>query len=146
MRAKQLLLLSLICFMSCKPPTPAEQLDSILSWIGTARMAGQAWLRHTTPDTYTRQTLELSAQTVGRIAKDLLAVPRPRTDSAALDSVLTRIRDRIARMAALVAAKNAPGFARELDALRADQAIIKELRAGRIHFVARAPSTIEAQR
>ncbi len=126
MRAKRLLFLSLILYTACKPPTPAEQMDSILSWIGTAGMAGEAWLRRTTPDTYTRQTLELSNETLGQISNDLLESSPPSIDTAALDSVLTRSRGRIARMAVLISAKNAPDFARELDSLRADQKIVKQ--------------------
>jgi hypothetical protein len=127
MRAKRLLLLALILAAACKPPTPAEQMNSVLSWIGTAGMAGEAWLRHTTPDTYARETLELSQETLGNISNDLLESPPPATYAAAIDSVLTRSRGRIARMAALIAAKNAPDFARELDSLRADQRIVKRL-------------------
>jgi hypothetical protein len=124
---KRLLLVSLILAAACKPPTPAEQMDSVLSWIGTAGMAGDAWLRHTTPDAYTRQTLELSARTLEQTSKDLLKSPPPAVDTAALDSALTRSSTRIARMAALIAAKNAPGFSRQLDSLRADQKAIKAL-------------------
>lgn len=93
-------------------------------------MAGEAWLRHTTPDSYTRQTLELSHETLGQISNDLLESPPPETDTAALNSVLTRSRGRIARMARLITAKNAPDFARELDSLRADQKIMKQLTGG----------------
>ena len=126
MRVKRLLLVSVTLATACKPPAPAEQLDSALSWIGTAELAGAAWLRHTTPDTYTRQTLELSHETLARISKDLLQSPPNTADTAALNSVLTRSQARIARMAALIAAKNAPDFARELDSLRVDQEIVKQ--------------------
>ena len=126
MRAKWLLLLSLVLAAACKPPTPTEQLDTILSWIGTAGMTGDAWLRHTTPDKYSRETLELSSATVGQISKDLLKTPPSGTDTAALDSILTKSRATIARMAALITAKDAPDFARELDSLRVDQKILKQ--------------------
>ena len=125
MRAKRLLVLSLTLVGACRPPTPAEQLDSILSWTGTAEMAGEAWLRHSTPDTYTRQTLELSRKTLRTISDDLLQSPPANTDISALDSALTGSRRRIARMATLVAARNAPDFARELDSLRANRDFLK---------------------
>lgn len=125
MRTKRLLVLSLILAAACKPPTPTEQLDSILSWIGTAGMVGDAWLRHTTPDAYTRETLELSSETVGQISKDLLMSPLPGVDTAALDSALARSDGRIALMAQLIRDKDAPDFARELDSLRADQKTLK---------------------
>jgi hypothetical protein len=127
MPTKRLLVLSLIFVMACKPPTPAEQMDSILSWIGTAGMAGDAWLRHTTPDTYTRQILELSHRKLGRISDDLLRSPPPGTDGASLNTVLARTRRRISRMEALITAKNARDFSRELRSLRADQKIVKQL-------------------
>lgn len=127
MRTKRLLVLSLALATACKPPTPAEQMDSALSWIGTAGMAGDAWLRQTTPDTYTRQTLELSHQNLRQISNDLLESPPAGPDSASLSAVLARSRRRIARMGALITAKNAPDFARELASLRADQRIVKRL-------------------
>jgi hypothetical protein len=127
MRTKRFLLLSLILAVACKPPTPTEQMGSILSWIGTAGMAGDAWLRHTTPDTYSRQTLELSSETLGQISSQLLESPPPAVDTAALDNLLTGSRQRIARMAALIRAKDAPSFARELDSLRANQNTVKAL-------------------
>jgi hypothetical protein len=127
MRTKRLLIVALAFVMACKPPAPAEQMDSILSWIGTAGMVGDTWLRHTTPDTYTRQTLERSHKTLEQIAKDLLESPPLGPDSDSLNAVLTRSRRRIARMGALITAKNAPGFARELDSLRAEQRIVKQL-------------------
>jgi hypothetical protein len=127
MRTKRLLMLSLILASGCKPPAPAEQMDSVLSWIGTAGMAGDAWLHHTTPDTYTRQTLELASTTLGQISKDLLESPPAMVDTAALDKVLTGTSKRIARMAALISAKDAPHFAIQLDSLRTNQETVKAL-------------------
>lgn len=127
MPTKRLLVLSLIFATACKPPTPAEQLRSALSWIGTAGMAGNAWLRHTTPDTYTRQTLELSHEKLGQLSDDLVKSPPPGPANASLNAVLARSRKRIARMEALITVKNAPDFARELNALRADQRLLKRL-------------------
>lgn len=127
MRTKRLLLLSLVFALACKPPTPAELMESALSWIGTAGMAGNAWLRHTTPDTYTRQILELSYRKLGQISDDLLQSAPAESGSASLNAVLARSRRRIARMEAMITAKNAPDFARELDSLRADQRLVKRI-------------------
>src|SRR3954469_21744794 len=120
MRRERLLAIPLLVLLACKQPTPAEQLESILSWLATAGMAGDAWLRHTTPDRYTRETLELSQQTLSQIGDDLLKAPIPGIDTPSLDSVLTRSRSRISQMARLVEAKNSPAFATELDSLKAD--------------------------
>ena len=125
MRAKLFLAIPLLFSTACKPPTPAEQMDSVISWLATAGMAGDAWLRHTTPDRYTRQTLDLSHDTLLQISDDLLKSPPPGIDTASLDSVLTRSRGRIAQMARLVEAKNSPAFVSQLDSLRDDQRIVK---------------------
>jgi hypothetical protein len=127
MHLKRLLVAALLLLTACKPPTPAEQLDSALSWLATAGMAGDAWLRHTTPDRYTRQTLELSHQTLLQLGDDILKTPPPGLDSASLDSVLTRSRGRVAQMARLVEQKNSPAFRGQLDSLRADEKLVKQL-------------------
>ncbi|MFL5637658.1 MAG: hypothetical protein ACJ79F_13180 [Gemmatimonadaceae bacterium] len=102
-------------------------MDSVISWLGTAGMAGDAWLRHTTPDKYTRQTLDLAHQTMQRTADDLLKSPPSAVDSATLDSALTSARTHVAKMARLVDAKDAPDFRRELDSMRAAEKFVKQL-------------------
>ena len=126
MRLKRLLVASLLLSTACKSPTPAEQLDSVLSWLGTAGMAGDAWLRHTTPDRYTSQTLELSHDTLLQLSDDLLGTPMTGVDTTALDSVLTRSRGRVGEMARLVEQKNSPAFRGQLDSLRNDEKIVKQ--------------------
>lgn len=99
----------------------------MLSWLATARMTGESWLRHTTPDTYSRQTLEMSGEKMGQISTDLLKSPPSGVDTATLDSLFTRSRVRVKAMARLIAAKNAPDFGRELDSLGADEKLVKQL-------------------
>jgi hypothetical protein len=127
MRLKRFLVVPLLFLAACKPPSPAEQMDSAISWLATAVMTGEAWLRHTTPDKYTRQTLELSHDTLLQISDDLLKSPPSGIDTASLDSVLTRTRGHIAQMARLVEAKNSPAFLTQLDSLRAGERIVKQL-------------------
>ena len=127
MHLKRLLVATLLFALACKSPAPEEQLDSIISWIGTAVMAGDAWIRHTTPDAYTRQTLELSHDTLLQLADDLLKQPLPGVDTASLDSVLTRSRGRVAEMARLVQDKNSPAFNNQLDSLRIDEKAVKHM-------------------
>ncbi len=127
MRLKRPLVIAIVLLVACKPPTPAERMDSIQSWLATAQMVGEAWLRHTTPDKYSRQTLELSRETVLQISSSLLASLPPATDSASLDAVLTRSRGRLDQMARLIAARNSPDFRRQLDSLRGDEKIVKAL-------------------
>jgi hypothetical protein len=124
---KRFLVVPVLLAAACKPPTPAEQMDATLSWVSTAGMVGDAWLRHTTPDKYTRQTLELSDQTLLQIGSDLLKSPPPALDAAVLDSAITRSRFHIARMAHLVAEKDAPDFKTQLDSLRLEERLVKQL-------------------
>ena len=127
MRVKRLLVISVVILTACKSPTAAEQMDSIQSWLATAEMVGEAWLRHTTPDKYSRQTLELSHRTLLQISSALLKSPPHSLDSATLDSALTSSRGHVARMARLIQVKDAPDFALELDSLRASQRVVSQL-------------------
>jgi hypothetical protein len=124
---KRSIVLPLLFVLACKPPTPDEQMDAAVSWVSTAGMAGDAWLRHTTPDKYTRQTLELSGQQLLEIGTELRKSPPSAIDGAVLDSVIARSRFHIAEMARLVENKNSPDFRTQLDSLRADQRLIKQL-------------------
>jgi hypothetical protein len=118
MRSKGFVLVSLLLATGCKPPTPAEQLDAMVSWVSTAKMAGDAWLRHTTPDKYTRQTLELSDQMLLETGSQLLKSPPATIDSAAFDQALTSTRFNIAEMARFVEEKDAGKCRQPWDSLR----------------------------
>ena len=126
MSTKRLVVLLLFLALACKPPTASEQMDSIISWIGTAGMAGEAWLRHTTPDKYTRQTLELSNNSLIDINSGLFKSLPAGIDSASLDSALTRSSVHIGLMAKLVEQKNSPDFRTLLDSLYADEKVVKQ--------------------
>ena len=130
MRLKRPLVLAVTLLGACKPPTPEEQMDSIKSWLATSEMVAEGWLRHTNPDKYSRQTLELSHETLVQISTDLLSSLPPAVDSAALDSVLASSRGHIDQMARLIAAKNSPDFRRHLDSLRTDEKTVEQLSNG----------------
>jgi hypothetical protein len=119
--------LSLLFALACKSPSATEQMDSIISWLGTADMTGEAWLRHTTPDKYTRQTLELTHNSLIDIATGLFKTLPPGIDSALVDSALTRSTGHVAIMARLVDQKNSPDFRTVLDSLYSDQKIVKQI-------------------
>lgn len=116
----------LLLAVACKPPTPAERLDTIVSWIATVRMAGDAWLRRTTPDKYTRETLELSDRMLLQSGTQLLKSPPSSIDSAAFAHVLIRTRFQIKKMARLVEQKAAPEFRQPWDSLRIYEKIVKQ--------------------
>lgn len=126
MSTKRLAVLSLLIAAACKQPSATEQMDSVISWIATAGMTGEAWLRHTTPDKYTRQTLELSHESLLGISSELFKSLPGGIDSAALDSALTRSNEHIGLMAKLVEQKNSPDFRSTLDSLYADEKVVKQ--------------------
>jgi hypothetical protein len=130
MRRKLPIVLAIMLLGACKPPTPEEQMDSIKSWLATSEMVAEGWLRHSTPDKYSRQTLELSHETLLQISGDLLGSLPPAVDSAMLDSVLVRSRGHVDQMARLIQAKNSPDFRRQLDSLRADEKIVEQISDG----------------
>jgi hypothetical protein len=119
--------LSLLFALACKSPSATEQMDSIISWLGTADMTGEAWLRHTTPDKYTRQTLELTHNSLVDITTGLFKTLPPGIDSASVDSALTRSTGHVAIMARLVDQKNSPDFRTVLDSLYSDEKIVKQI-------------------
>lgn len=123
---KRFLVVPLLLAVACKPPTPAEQMDTIVSWVSTAKMAGDAWLRRTTPDKYTRQTLELSDQMLLQTGSELLKSRPPTIDSAAFDRALTSTRANIVEMARLVEEKDAGRFRQPWDSLRIYLKVMKE--------------------
>jgi len=127
MAAKLLPIGLLISALACKPPSASEQMDSAVSWVGTAGMAGEAWLRHASPDKYTRQTLELSHKSLIDIGTSLLKSLPAGIDSATVDSALARSSTHIALMAQLVEQKNSPDFRTLLDSLYADERVVKQL-------------------
>ena len=102
-------------------------MDSVISWIGTAGLTGEAWLRHTTPDKFTAQTLEESHNSLLDISSGLFKSLPAGIDSAGLDSALTRSKEHIGLMAKLVEQKNSPDFRSMLDSLLADEKVVKQL-------------------
>ena len=126
MRTKRLVVLPLLFALACKPPSATEQMDSILSWVGTAAMVGEAWLRHTTPDKYTFQTLELAHNSIIDTNSGLFKSLPAGIDSASLDSALTRSTVHIGLMQTLVEQKASPDFRTMLDSLYSDEKLVKQ--------------------
>jgi hypothetical protein len=127
MSAKRLAVVSLLFALACKSPSATEEMDSVISWLGTAALTGEAWLRHTTPDKYTKQTLELSHDSLIDIRSGLFKSLPAGIDSALVDSALARSSGHIALMAKAVEQKNSPDFRALLDSLHSDEKVVKQL-------------------
>jgi hypothetical protein len=130
MRLKRPFILAITLVGACKPTTPEERMDSVKSWLATAQMVGESWLRHSTPDKYSRQTLQLSHEILSKLSVDLLASLPPGIDSTMLDSVLVRSREHLVQMGRLIEAKNSPEFRQQLDSLRADERNVEQISRG----------------
>ena len=127
MSTKPLAIIFILSALACKPPSASEQMDSAVSWVGTAGMAAEAWLKHGSPDKYTKQTLELSHDSLIDIGSSLFRSLPAGIDSATLDSALTRSSTHIGLMAHLVEQKDSPDFRALLDSLYTDERIVKQL-------------------
>lgn len=127
MGTKLLACVFLLFALACKAPSASEQMDSAVSWLGTAGMAAEAWLRHGSPDKYTKQTLELSHDSLLDIGSALFKSLPAGIDSATVNSALTRSSAHIALMAQLVEQKDAPQFRSLLDSLYADERAVRRL-------------------
>ena len=127
MSTKRLAVLSIFLALACKSPSATEQMDSVISWVSTAGLTGEAWLRHTTPDKYTRQTLELTHDSLIDISSGLFKSIPAGIDSAAVDSALARSSGHIGLMAKAVEQKNSPDFCALLDSLHSDEKVVKQL-------------------
>ena len=90
-------------------------------------MAAQAWVNHTTPEKYTRQTLVLAHETIETTADQLLASPPAEMDTASLHRLLMASGDRIAQMARFVQSRNAPAVSAQLDTLRAETKTVGQI-------------------
>ncbi len=136
---RRVIVMSFVAVLAgCKAPDPAKELDSTLSWVATAGLAAQAWLNHTTPESYTRQTLELSRSTLEEQLDPLLKAiadepPSEKTASAfrnsapAISRLVRHASATIGRMAVLVTARDAPSLQKELTSLRADESSLKSI-------------------
>ena len=127
MGTKPLAIVLLLFALACKPPSASEQMDSAVSWVASAGMAAEAWLRHATPDKYTKQTLDLSHDSLLDIGSSLFKSLPAGIDSATVDSALTRSSTHIGLMAQLVERKDSPDFRALLDSLYADERVVKQL-------------------
>ncbi|MFL5502323.1 MAG: hypothetical protein ACJ79Q_13925 [Gemmatimonadaceae bacterium] len=126
MRTKGFFVLTVLLAIACKPPTPTEQMDTIISWVSTARMVGDAWLRHTTPDKYTSQTLQQADQMLLQTGSELLKSLPPAIDSAAFDRALTSTRFNISEMSRFVEAKDASRFRQPWDSVLIYMKVMKD--------------------
>lgn len=122
LRGVHLIATGALLLACAKSPSEKDVVDSMVSWIGTGDMAAQAWLNHSTLDRYTRETLELSAQTLDQ-QLDQLKESAPR-HSLQLDSAVANARHSMTQIAGLIAAKNAPAVQPQLDSLRAAKRIV----------------------
>lgn len=119
-----MLLLASAC---SRKPDPAETLKSVSSWLATASMAGDAWVVHSTPNPFTRNTLRRARLTVADEQEILFTKAVPPVDTASLRVSLDRAKNTLARMEQLIDAKDAMQFPPALALLKADAERVKKM-------------------
>src|SRR5215210_4566947 len=72
-------LLSLGCG---RPPDPAKTLEQVASYLGTATLAGDAWIAHRTPNPFTRNTLRKARMNIAEQQVVLFGEAVPAVDTA----------------------------------------------------------------
>jgi len=119
--------------LACCTRSPADQLktelQTVISWTATARMAGEAWLKGSVPRAYTAQTLLAAEETLqeetrtiqGQQASELQASLLGRTQS--VDLVVGQMR-------AAVESGDKQALAQLLKQLEAEEQAVKSLAGG----------------
>jgi len=110
-----------------KPPDPAETLKSVSSWLATASMAGDAWVVHSTPNPFTRNTLRRARLSVSDEQKILFTEAVPPVDTAALRASLDRAKNTLATMETLIDSKEVLQFPAALALLKSDAQRVKQM-------------------
>lgn len=129
-------LLILTLLASCSGKTSAEDMDketqSVFSWIATANMVGNAWIRDVVPNKYAEQTLK-KAQEELRKEKDKideikLSKDVTEHDKSVLLAEILQLANKTEEMSKAVAQKNRSLVQQKLGELAAEKQALSKLR------------------
>jgi hypothetical protein len=127
-RARNVVALAgLLSFGCSRPPEPPETLEQISSYLATAKLAGDAWIGHRTPNPFTRNTLRDTRMNIAEQQAVLFEDTVPAVDTAVLRESLRRAKNTLATMEQLVDVANQPRFTSELALLKADADRVKNM-------------------
>ena len=137
MRLKCLCSLLLLLALTCCTRSPADQLktelQTVTSWVATARMAGESWLKGTVPHAYAAHTLrmaEASLQEEAKTIQEQQASGGTTALHAALAAQALKLGQSVEQMRAAVERRDGSSLAQLLKQLEAEEQAAKALGEG----------------
>lgn len=129
-------LLIVTLLASCSGKTSAEDIDketqSVSSWVATANMVGDAWIRGTVPNKYAEQTLKRATEELRKekekIDKIKLSKDVNKHDKSVLISEVFQLANKTQEMSKAVAQKNRSVVRQKLGELAAEKRSLNKLR------------------
>lgn len=119
---------ALLVITSCgKKPDAADTLSSVASELATASIAGEAWVLHRTPNSFTSNTLRDSRMSIAEQQNVLFTEAVPSVDTASLRTTLDHAKDMLATMEKLIAQQDAKSFRGALTFFEQDANKVKDM-------------------
>ncbi|MEH2011883.1 hypothetical protein [Nostoc sp.] len=129
-------LLILTLLVSCTGKTSAEDIDketqSVSSWVATANMVGDAWIRGAVPNKYAEQTLKKATEELRKEKEKIDEIKLSKDVSKHHKSVLIaevfQLANKTQEMSKAVAQKNRSVVRQKLGELAAEKRSLNKLR------------------
>ncbi|MBN3881707.1 MAG: hypothetical protein V7K64_22815 [Nostoc sp.] len=129
-------LLILTLLASCSAKTSAEDMDketqNISSWVATANMVGDAWIRDVVPNKYAEQTLKKAQQELQKEKEKIdeikLSKDVSEDDKSILLAEVLKLGNKTEEISRAVAQKNRSAVRQKLIELAAEKRSLNKLR------------------
>ncbi|MHC5850659.1 hypothetical protein [Nostoc sp.] len=129
-------LLILALLASCSAKTSAEDMDketqNISSWVATANMVGDAWIRDVVPNKYAEQTLKKAQQELQKEKEKIdeikLSKDVSEHDKSILLAEVLKLGNKTEEISRAVAQKNRSAVRQKLIELAAEKLSLNKLR------------------
>ena len=129
-------LLIVTLLASCSGKTSAEDIDkerqSVSSWVATANMVGDAWIRGAVPNKYAEQTLKRATEELRKEKEKIdeikLSKDVSEHDKSVLGSEVSQLANKTEEMSKAVAQKNRSAVRQKLGELAAEKRSLNKLR------------------
>ena len=129
-------LLIVTLLASCSDKTSAEDMDKdtlcVSSWVGTANMVGDAWMRGAVPNKYAEQTLKRATEELRKekekIDKIKLSQDISEDDKSVLLAEVLQLANKTEEMSKAVAKKNYSEVRQKLGELTVEKRSLNKLR------------------
>ena len=129
-------LLIVTLLASCSGKTSAEDIDketeSVSSWVATANMVGDAWIRGAVPNKYAEQTLKRATEELRKEKEKIdeikLSKDVSKHDKSVLIAEVFQLANKTQEMSKAVAQKNRSVVRQKLGELAAEKRSLNKLR------------------